>query len=219
MAVIRSFGKPDLFLTVTCNPKWEEIQNEIIGVENSQKLTIIARVFNIKLKEILNDIFKKKIFGNVSAHMYVIEFQKRGLPHAHILIILCQDSKPYKLDDFDSIVSAEIPDPILNPTTYATVTKSMIHGPCGVLNPNSPCMIDGICSKQFPKKYCEATQSNDDGYPEYMRRENRNSYKITTNKTTIEIDNRWVVPYNPYLTTKYNCHINCEICSSVSVNK
>jgi hypothetical protein len=35
----------------------------------------------------------------------------------------------------------------------------------------------------------------------------------------IKLDNRWVVPYNPYLTTKYNCHINVEICSSITAIK
>ena len=35
----------------------------------------------------------------------------------------------------------------------------------------------------------------------------------------IQLDNRWVVPYNPYLTTKYNCHINVEICSSIAAIK
>ncbi len=28
-------------------------------------------------------------------------------------------------------------------------------------------------------------------------------------------DNPWVVPYNPYLTMRYQCHINVEVCSSV----
>ena len=29
------------------------------------------------------------------------------------------------------------------------------------------------------------------------------------------IDNRWIVPYNPYLCQKYDCHINVKICSSI----
>ncbi len=40
--------------------------------------------------------------------MYVIEFQKRGLPHAHILLILENQSKPRKSDDNDALVSAQI---------------------------------------------------------------------------------------------------------------
>jgi hypothetical protein len=32
-------------------------------------------------------------------------------------------------------------------------------------------------------------------------------------------DNRWVVPYNPYLTMPYQCHINVEVCSSITTVK
>ncbi len=32
-------------------------------------------------------------------------------------------------------------------------------------------------------------------------------------------DNRWVVPYNPYLTMRYQCHINVEVCSSITTMK
>jgi hypothetical protein len=36
----------------------------------------------------MGDIKKKEIFGPVNAIVYTIEFQKRGLPHAHIIIWL-----------------------------------------------------------------------------------------------------------------------------------
>src|SRR3989440_3144955 len=30
MAIVREFGKPDLFVTVTCNPTWPEIADELL---------------------------------------------------------------------------------------------------------------------------------------------------------------------------------------------
>ena len=92
----------------------------------------------------------------------------------------------------------------------------MIHGPCGNLNRKAQCMVDGQCSKGFPKEFCEATQENEDGYPDYKRSNNRTFTRFSKDNQEIVIDNRWVVPYNLYLVTKYNCHINVEICSSVS---
>ena len=31
-----------------------------------------------------------------------------------------------------------------------------------------------------------------------------------------EVTNQWVVPYNPFLLRKFNCHINVEMCSSIN---
>ena len=47
----------------------------------------MAWVFNMKLNSVFDDMYKKGIFCKVVAHIRVTEFQKRGLPHAHILII------------------------------------------------------------------------------------------------------------------------------------
>ena len=153
MAIISTWGKPDLFITITCNPHWPEILKELKECKNTDKLTIIARVFRLKLHQMLDDIYNKDILGKVGANLMVIEFQKRGLPHAHILIILEEDSKPRNSDDFDRIVCAELPDKIIHPAAYETVTRSMLHGPCGKLNPNAPCMDNGVCSKSYPKTF------------------------------------------------------------------
>ncbi|CAL8141391.1 unnamed protein product [Orchesella dallaii] len=214
MAIVTKFGKPDIFVTMTCNPKWKEIVENLESWQRAEhRPDLVARVFNLKLKELLEDIKSKNkfLFGEVLAIIYVIEFQKRGLPHAHILIILAKDFKIKSTEDIDRIVKAEIPDKEKSPRLFEIVTKNMIHTPCGSINPSSPCMIDGKCSKGFPKSFQEKTLGNIDGYPQYQRRVGRTATDSKGNK----IDNSWVVPYNPYLSLKYNCHINVEICASV----
>ena len=91
----------------------------------------------------------------------------------------------------------------------------MIHGPCGVANTKPPCMQDGKCSKQYPKEFCEQTIQLADGYPMYKRPDNG----LSIQKNGVILDNLWVVPYNPYLCSKYSAHINVEICSSVTAVK
>ena len=69
------------------------------------------------------------MFGVVVAYVYVIEFQKRGLPHAHFLIILKTNAKLIALESFDEIVCAEISNQTENENLYLAVIRNMIHGP------------------------------------------------------------------------------------------
>lgn len=87
----------------------------------------------------------------------------------------------------------------------------MMHGPCGVLNPNAVCMRDGKCSKDFSKSFCPATIEARNGYPQYMRRDNGVSVNVRGNS----LNNGYVVPHNPYLLAQIYCHINCEVCTTV----
>ena len=135
-----------------------------------------------------------------------------GLPHAHILLILHDKDKPKTIRDFDRIVCAEIPNKNDSPLLYETVTTSMIHNPCHI-NKSYSCFdkLKNQCTKQFPKTFCEETINSINGYPIYRRRNDRNTVVVNN----IEVDNRSVVPYNPFLSTKFNAHINVEICNSV----
>ncbi|XP_064644732.1 uncharacterized protein LOC135498407 [Lineus longissimus] len=132
----------------------------------------------------------------------------------HLLLILHPDDKPCSPDDYNKYVTAEIPRPSQT-SLFNTITQSMKHGPCGTANPNSPCMDQGQCTKNYPKTFSETTEQSPDGYPIYRRRDNGEEI----DKNGVLLDNRWVVPYNPHLAAKYQAHINVEICSTVTAVK
>ncbi|XP_019160441.1 PREDICTED: uncharacterized protein LOC109157010 [Ipomoea nil] len=73
----------------------------------------------------------------------------------------------------------------------------------------SPCMVNGKCSKHFPKKFSEFSSFDQDGYPIYRRRDDG----MTINKNGIHLDNRYVVPHNRYLLLKYRAQLNVEWCN------
>ncbi|XP_020972552.1 uncharacterized protein LOC110269208 [Arachis ipaensis] len=143
------------------------------------------------------------------AVVYTIEFQKHGLPHAHILLFLHHDDKFPTEKDMDRIISAEIPNKVNDPLYYEAVEKHMMHGPCGSIRKDSPCMKNGQCMRHFPKRFVASTTIDEDGYPVYRRRDDG---KIIT-KSGVELDNRYVVPHNRKLLLKYGAHINVEWCN------
>ncbi|KAH8964332.1 hypothetical protein BDL97_04G060700 [Sphagnum fallax] len=239
MAFVRKFRKPDLFITMTCNPNWPEILHELrIGEEANDRLDLTSRVFNMKLNALLKDLLQNCVLGTA----------KRGLPHGHILIILCSQDKPNDNNDYDRIMCAELPDKSTHPELYNIVTSRMLHGPRGALHPSCPCMVNGVCSKGYPKTFQPQTKDSTGSYPTYRRWDDGRTFthptllsipnlkkrakpnlrerdtKVIDNLLLLPpppcnsgfvFDNHWVVPYNPYLTMRYQCHINVEVCSSI----
>lgn len=66
LAVCRHVGHPDIFLTMTTNPLWDEIQRMmdfLPGCHYSNCPDIISRVFRLKLDQLTDDIKKKSYFG------------------------------------------------------------------------------------------------------------------------------------------------------------
>ncbi|XP_050290504.1 uncharacterized protein LOC126728763 [Quercus robur] len=137
MAICRWAGYPDLFITFTCNTKWPEI-DLFLSRKPRQKVEdrpdVVARVFKIKLDQLLNDLKHGQHFGKVITVVYTVEYQKRGLPHAHILLFLHHDDKHPTAAEIDRIISAEIPDFNEEPLLYEAVKQYMVHGPCGSIN-------------------------------------------------------------------------------------
>jgi hypothetical protein len=73
-------------------------------------------------------------------------------------------------------------------------------------------MEDGRCTKRFPKAFRDQTSMDKNGYPEYYRPNDGRAYDVGG----FMADNSWIIPYNPYLSAKYNCHINVKCAASLS---
>ncbi|KAL6894303.1 hypothetical protein ACP4OV_008401 [Aristida adscensionis] len=216
-ALVRKYGKPDIFLTMTCNPNWDEIKREIYpGQILQDRPDLVVRVFRAKLEELKKRLLQYDILGKVRAYVYVVEFQKRGLPHAHFLLIMQNKYKLTCPEQYDLLISAEIPDKKKYPELHKMVIKHMMHGPCGALNRNCPCCIGRqSCKNNYPRAYSETTIQGKDSYPIYRRRKNGKKENVRN----AQLDNAWVVPYNPYLLRLFNCHINVEACGSIKAIK
>ncbi|XP_027090301.1 uncharacterized protein [Coffea arabica] len=222
MALAKKYGKPDhdmhgqVFLTMTCNPLWPEIQEHLKYKEKPQdRPDLLARVFRAKFEILRVELVAKKIFGDVAAYVYVIEFQKKSFPHAHLLFILKLQFKPLNPEAYDKIVSAELLDRKERPHLYSLVVRHMIHGPCGKMNKNSPCMKNSVCKNYYPKGYSEHMTHGEDSYPNYRKRKDGKKIRVKG----YDLDNRWIIPYTPYLLALIDCHINVEICSTIKLVK
>eukprot|EP00794_Sanderia_malayensis_P021398 gene21398-biopygen17176 len=173
MTIVRKHGKPDIFLTFTANPSWQEILENLLPKQKPQdRPDIVTCVFNLKFKELLCYILDLNFFGKVITYVYTVEFQKRGRPHTHIILSLAEQDKPRIPEHIDRIISAEIPDQNTHTREHHIVKKHMMHGQCGNLNPSCICMQDGKCTKRFPKDLAQQTELNVNGYPLYRRRRN-----------------------------------------------
>ena len=123
---------------------------------------------------------KSGVLGKVIGFCYTIEFQKRGLPHAHILVWL--EDKPEHTQQIDHLVCSEIPNPEQQPGLYSKVKQHMMHGPCGVFNNQCPCMdpTTSSCSKHYPKKIVNETFINDLGETVHRRRNTTANGNVVT---------------------------------------
>ena len=226
MALCRRFGRPHLFITMTCNPDWVEIKEELKPNQNAlNRPDVCARVFKLKFQELMKDITQRHVFGTVAAHVHSIEYQKRGYPHAHILIWF-EDKHHLDGENLDRIISAEIPDQYIIDSAgkkvesplYKRVTKSMIHGPECKSRGLGCCELRGYCKDGFPEEYQSHTTTDIEEGTRFRRRspeDGGNSFTKYISKKKYEVTNKDVSTYSPWLLNKYDCHINVKHVNSV----
>jgi len=113
------------------------------------------------------------------------------------------------------MISAQLPNPQLQPLLYAKVTKYMLHGLCGADNPQAKCIVNGKYSKCFPKKYRERTDWAEDNYPLYARPDNG----LVFERNGARFTNQYVVPYCSQLLLLFDCYLNVEIFAGLGTVK
>ncbi|XP_074298500.1 uncharacterized protein LOC141629384 [Silene latifolia] len=75
--------------------------------------------------------------------------------------------------------------------------------------------IAGQCKYEYPKSYRAETTTNNAGHPEYQRRNTGEKVEIRKHN----LNNRCVIPYNPYLLVLFDCHLNVKVCSTMHAVK
>ena len=64
MVIARHFKKINLFITMMANPNWDEVTRELFpGQTSYDRPDLVARVFKQKKQELMDDIYKREVFG------------------------------------------------------------------------------------------------------------------------------------------------------------
>ena len=244
LTVVQKLGQPTYFVTFTCNPKWPEIQENLRpGQISSDRPLLVARVFKLKLASLLKTI--QKWDGGCEYYFCTVEFQHRGLPHAHIALKV---KNPPSFGSNMQHIQVNMPEASDNRYRQLVGTH-MTHGcrrrfadeQTGVKEPRD-CLRHKTkrnvllrkCSKGYPKPYVSMAYTTDTGYPVYARRPpadvdeplrtdnseaSRTKAEIMKAKPDLSFDEicRRVVPHSRQLIELFESHINVEWAHSVEI--
>lgn len=202
LAIAAAYGNPRFFVTMTCNTAWPEIVSQLLPGQTFCDIpVVVVWVFRCKLSLLLKTL--KTMFvhaGRVLYCIHSVEFQKRGLPHAHILLKYTKQCDTP--DDIDAVVSAEVPD---DPSDALLVHTFMFHHhPSADRPPSKYCqksLPDGrrSCRFHYPHPLQPTTTIDPDGHVHYRRR---------------RAGDEMVVPHCLPLLRKFRCHLNFEVSST-----
>ena len=179
IAIVSEIGPSTLFLTLTCNHMWPEIQEALLPSQSAfDRPDIVCRVFKNRLSAFLSNLRAGKYFKHKLLYeIHVIEYQHRGLPHAHVVVKLEGAPNANNVAEascwIDANLSAKMP--IITDTSseedirYAKLVKDHMVHKCadavnGCLNKN------GRCKRGYQDTtICQNTSFDIKGYPVYQR--------------------------------------------------
>ncbi|KAI9100739.1 hypothetical protein K1719_024101 [Acacia pycnantha] len=91
------------------------------GLKPCDRPEILSRIFNPKLHKLMRTLKDQKIFGSIKVDVYTVEFQKRGLPHAHIILWLSESDKIRSSFEVDQLISQRYQINLKTPNRWCTV--------------------------------------------------------------------------------------------------
>jgi hypothetical protein len=148
LALARYLEKPSIWLTITTNPNWPEICSQLQpGQQACDIPTVVCHAFCGQLKKLKQ--FLQSHFGGLVYEICVVEFQKQGLPYAHIVVKFQQEPP---LSIMDNIISTELPDQFTQPELYNKVKRFHIHSAEHLSRPGSYCNQEGQCIYGYPQQ-------------------------------------------------------------------
>ena len=84
MTIVAKYGKPDIFLIFTVNPKWPEILEYLLPHQSaSDRPDLVSCDFHLKLKELLHNLLQEDVLGRVTAYVYTIWVSKGFTTFTH----------------------------------------------------------------------------------------------------------------------------------------
>ena len=211
LAIAAEMGKPHCFTTMTANPHWPEIVEMLLpGQTAYDRPELVCRVFHARKQALIHNLKHGHYFdGQKCAYiLHVIEYQHRGLPHAHIVYRL-EDGPDHSSEAecvafMDRYITAKKPvcsstelDPEM--IRYCALVETHMTHKC-VHNEVNGCLDkDELCKKKFSPLTVPVTHLDDKSYPVYARPEAKDCY---------------IVPHCKQMLLDCDCHVNTEFCAS-----
>ena len=216
LIVVSEKGTPHLFITLTCNTEWPEIKDRLFyGQTAFDRPDVTTQVFKARLTAFLHNLRNGKYFRlenerrsqhTIEYEMMCIEYQHRGLPHAHLVVRL--SNMPDEKDQEGQLrwIKKHIHScaPRQHDCDYFTearrdlVRHHMLHT-CS--NAANGCLKDGKCKRRYDTLVLNQGEPSFGKmqFPVYGRRE--------------EEDLR-IVPHHIFILEDWDGHVNVEYCGS-----
>ena len=215
LEVARRKGAPSFFITLTCNPQWPEIVAALLpGQTAADRPDITVRVFHARLERMMA-FLRTRFCGTCRYTLRVVEYQLRGLPHAHI--VLASEAAPQTPDEVDLLISCELPAE--DGPLREAVLAHMIHRCNHSCHPDDP---QQECVRGCPWPFQEQTSYDARGYPHHRRRPCNNTCPNCRSNRAVYgrlfvCCNRLIAEYSPEILLMWDGHANVRFAGSVNL--